>query len=72
MYRVEPINPYKIQSYLEQNVLHVIHNKYIQNEATLINFRIYQNDAIIFTHWADFCLRAFESLNKVRGRNLGK
>ena len=71
-YRFEHINPYKIQSHLEQNVMHVIHNKYIQNEAILINFRIYQNDANIFTHWTDFGVRAFESLNKVRGLNFGK
>ena len=56
----------------EQQGVHVVHHDHTQNEATLINFRIYQNDPIFFMHCADFCLKGFECLNQVRGNNFGK
>ena len=66
-YRVVLINWNKIPDHAQQYWVQVEHKEYNQTEATLVNFKIYQNIPVCCVHCVDMDMKPLWGLNQVRG-----
>ena len=59
----------QIPDHAQQYWVQVEHKEYKQTEATLVNFKIYQNIPVYCVHCVDLGMKALWGLDQVRGRN---